>query len=246
MRPERQLVPRQIMIAVSLAALLSGALSAQSEGDTETKGFAEIDVEPTSLVLEVEQGASATTSFLVINEGSGLLIVYSIEDDAIWLSEDPSNFEVTSGAAQSVTVTADASVLTPGIYNQSISIESNDEDESSIIVPIEVTVTESVGVTDPDLQKPDNLWLALPAPNPFSSTTTVRYRLPSEQVIRLEIVNLRGDRVCLLAHGVMSSGDHTARWNGSSSDGTSSPPGFYIARLETASQVHAVPLLRLP
>jgi hypothetical protein len=246
MRPERRLVPHQIMIAVSLAALLSGALSAQPESAAEPKGFAEIDVQPTSLVLEVAQGDAATTTFLVTNEGSGLLIVYSIEDDAVWLSEDPSNFEVTSGAAQNVTVTADASALSLGVYNQSISIESNDEDESSIIVPIEVTVTESVGVNDPDLQKPNDLWLALPTPNPFSSRTTVRFRLPSEQAIRLEIMNLRGERVCLLAHGVMSSGDHTAQWNGLSSDGTSTPPGVYLARLETGSDVHAVPVLRLP
>jgi hypothetical protein len=234
------------MITMSLAALLSGAVSAQSESDAETRGFAEIAVEPTSLVLEVEQGATANTTFLVINEGSGLLIVYSIEDDAIWLSEDPSNFEVTSGAAQSVTVTADASALSPGIYNQSISIESNDEDESSVIVPTEVTVIESVGATDHELQKPNELQLTLPTPNPFSSTTALRFHLPSEQPVCLEIVNIRGERICLLTHGVMSSGDHTARWNGSSSDGTSSPPGLYIARLETGSEAHAVPILRLP
>jgi hypothetical protein len=164
----------------------------------------------------------------------------------MWLSEDPSSFEVTSGAAQNVTVTADASALSPGIYTQSISIESNDEDESSITLPIEVTVTESVGVNEPHQEKPTELWLAVPAPNPFSSETAVRFGLGSEQSIRLEILNIRGERVCLVADGFIGSGDHTVRWNGLSSDGSPSPPGLYLIRLATRSEVRAVPLLRLP
>lgn len=245
MRPKGQHVPHLFITAVTLAVLLYGRVSAQPETNPEARGFAEIDVEPTSLLLEVEQGATATTSFLVINEGSGLLIVYSIEDDATWLSEDPTNFEVPSGSAQNVTVTADASALSPGVYNQSISVESNDEDESSVILPIEVTVTESVGVSDPYPEKPNGLALAVPVPNPFTSETTVRFHLPFEQSVRLEIVNLCGERVCLLVHGFMSCGDHSARWNGSSFDGEACPPGLYFARLESSSQVRTVPVLRL-
>ncbi len=70
--------------------------------------------------------------------------------------------------------------------------------------------------------------LALAAfPNPVESSTTIRYTLPSPGPVTVEVYDVRGARVAILANETASPGTHSATWR----HGVDSGPGVYFARV---------------
>ena len=69
-------------------------------------------------------------------------------------------------------------------------------------------------------------------PNPFNPTTTVRFDLPREAAVILEIYNVVGVRVRSLQKGEMiSAGRHTIVWDGRDESGRMLPSGAYLYRI---------------
>jgi WD40 repeat protein len=87
---------------------------------------------------------------------------------------------------------------------------------------------------------PGTLKLAQNYPNPFfaakslttSPVTMMSFTLPSPMKARLEIFNLLGQRVAVLANGVLTAGAHTYAWNGRDMNGRLVASGMYYYRLE--------------
>jgi hypothetical protein len=69
-------------------------------------------------------------------------------------------------------------------------------------------------------------------PNPFNPETLIRIGLPEAGPVRLEVFDLTGRRVAVLADAEMPAGMHTLRFNAA---GLAS--GFYIARLTAGGTV---------
>ena len=61
--------------------------------------------------------------------------------DVPWLSESPASGTVAAGASQDVTVTADATGMSPGDYSALICVTTNDPDHALVAVPVSLTVT---------------------------------------------------------------------------------------------------------
>ncbi|MEP0545293.1 MAG: Ig-like domain-containing protein [Rhodothermales bacterium] len=87
--------------------------------------------------------------------------------------------------------------------------------------------------------------LAPAYPNPFAGTTTLAYELPEPADVTLDVFDLLGRRVAVLADGVQEAGRYTARWDGTVA-GAPAANGVYVYRLRaggfTAS--HKMVLLR--
>ncbi|WP_164682567.1 autotransporter-associated beta strand repeat-containing protein [Cyclonatronum proteinivorum] len=81
---------------------------------------------------------------------------------------------------------------------------------------------------------PIGISLAQNYPNPFNPSTTVRFSLPEEAQIRLEVFDLLGRRVTLLTNDTWPAGTHTLRW-----DATGHATGLYLLRL-TAPETDVV------
>jgi len=75
------------------------------------------------------------------------------------------------------------------------------------------------------------LTLSLPQPNPFTRSATLRFRLPAERDVTLEVLDLAGQRVKLLASGTLPAGEHVASWDGTDARGARRAPGVYFVRL---------------
>jgi hypothetical protein len=71
-------------------------------------------------------------------------------------------------------------------------------------------------------------------PNPFNPTTRIRYSLPEQSSVRLDVFNMLGQRVAVLVNEHKSTGSHTVSFDAS---GLSS--GMYFYRLQTDSQTLA-------
>ncbi|MCU0610220.1 MAG: choice-of-anchor D domain-containing protein [Candidatus Eisenbacteria bacterium] len=313
--------------------------SASGASDPMPLGFPEIGIEPPSLGIDVVAGSSTEATFLVRNTGDGVLVVYAIDDDAVWMTETPTTFSVQASSSQTVTVSVDASGLPAGIYNQTISVSCNDPDEADVTVSVRVNVTQALGpdiwirpstivvsvpsgqsttetvmvgnsggadlvvssVTDDatwvsvsptsftvapgdsqaltveiqanpgegahqatitvasnDADEPTvqvsvtettralpwepgtRLVLDAPAPNPFRTTTELRFELSQPADITLTVHDLAGRIVAILEQGPQDAGNHTVRWTATEESGRRVIPGLYTIRLNAGDTVRSV------
>lgn len=80
-------------------------------------------------------------------------------------------------------------------------------------------------------------------PNPFNPTTTLSFSLPSEMVCKLEIYNVRGQKVKTLLNESLQSGRHTIVWDGKDAHGRSVSSGVYFYRLDTPNRTQTSKML---
>jgi len=66
-------------------------------------------------------------------------------------------------------------------------------------------------------------------PNPFNPSTTIRFGLPLESHVRIEVINAIGQVVGEIADGVFPAGYSQAVWN------ANVPSGLYIYRITAAA-----------
>jgi low affinity Fe/Cu permease len=117
-----------------------------------------------------------------------------------------------------------------GNIHESIVIES-DADNS----PDTISVTAQ-GVTATDTGTVDNALtefaLSQNFPNPFNPSTTISFSLRYTSAVRLDVVNVLGEKLRTLIGGsTMTSGTHYAVWNGSDDRGNVVSGGIYFVRL---------------
>lgn len=68
------------------------------------------------------------------------------------------------------------------------------------------------------------------APNPFATSTTVTFNVPSTKMVTVEVYSSIGTRVATLASEVFAAGSHTIEWNGLS-NGLMMSNGLYTLRV---------------
>ena len=74
-------------------------------------------------------------------------------------------------------------------------------------------------------------------PNPFNPETTLRFSLPQPGSARLEIFNVKGQKVRTLLAGELAKGEHRVIWNGLDDSGRAAGSGVYLYRLSSAGHV---------
>ncbi|MEP0546713.1 MAG: Ig-like domain-containing protein [Rhodothermales bacterium] len=87
--------------------------------------------------------------------------------------------------------------------------------------------------------------LAPAYPNPFAGSATLAYDLPEPADVVLDVFDLLGRRVAVLADGVQEAGRYTVRWDGTVA-GAPAANGVYVYRLRAGSFTasHKMVLLR--
>ncbi len=73
-------------------------------------------------------------------------------------------------------------------------------------------------------------------PNPFNPSTTISFSLPSDMACKLEIYNIRGQKVHTLLKENMMAGKHSIVWDGVDDNGRSVSSGVYFYRLVTPNR----------
>lgn len=79
---------------------------------------------------------------------------------------------------------------------------------------------------------PDEFSLYDPYPNPFNSTTTIRFNLPEISLVKLVVMASNGSLVKSLLSEQLAAGQHLARWDATNLTGLQVSSGIYFVRLE--------------
>lgn len=98
------------------------------------------------------------------------------------------------------------------------------------IIKIDVSLLTSVW---DELAIPKEFALMQNYPNPFNPSTTIKYDLPKEQNVVLEIYNILGARVTTLVNNTKQAGRYSVIWHGTNDYGSKVASGMYIYRIRT-------------
>ena len=115
------------------------------------------------------------------------------------------------------------------VMSRTILIMSDDPDEPEI--SFEASGEGITGVSE-RFQTPLSFSLFPAFPNPFNSTTAIRYSLPSRSPVNLSVFDLTGRLVEVLDEGNRVHGVHTVPWN---AEGLAS--GVYLIRCSSSDKV---------
>jgi hypothetical protein len=89
-----------------------------------------------------------------------------------------------------------------------------------------------VGIEDPIIEVNDEIYLSN-YPNPFNPSTTISFNLLVEGEVKLEIFNIKGQKVKTLMDCYMSPGRSEMIWNGKDDNGKRVSSGVYFYKLQT-------------
>ncbi len=80
-------------------------------------------------------------------------------------------------------------------------------------------------------------------PNPFNSSTTIRYLLAQAGWVHLDIYDMSGQKVRPLANTQRASGVYTATWDGTNEQGQAVATGIYFVRLQAGDYTQVSKML---
>ncbi len=72
-------------------------------------------------------------------------------------------------------------------------------------------------------------------PNPFNSTTTIKYNIPEKSKVTINIYNSHGQLVRVQTYGSMNAGFKTIQWNGSDNNDIPVASGVYLYNISAKS-----------
>jgi hypothetical protein len=137
----------------------------------------------------------------------------------------------------------DGSVFPNALMEPFINDDLSNDVDLSIYHFDDIGWLDSVGVPsgpDPALQ------LRPAAPNPFSTSTALRYDIQQAGMVDLAVYDLRGSLVKQIASGYRVPGPYTEVWDGTGAGGHRLPSGVYLYRLRTPSGSASKRVVLLP
>ena len=148
-----------------------------------------------------------------------------------WMSIDPQSGSLQHGQDADVFLTLDADGLIPEIWEGELAFSHNAVGGETIL-PITLTVVDPDAVDEKERPLPEKFGITDVFPNPFNSTTTVRFSLPWEGDACLKVYDLAGRMVEELIKGRLQPGRYSFSWK---ADGL--PSGLYLIELESGNEI---------
>ena len=190
---------------------------------------------PDSIYIELDrEHQSVNVPFIIENTGSlvcGVSELFALFPDAIGFdySVPNNNFELESDEQFVDSLWAGAIIdgcIIQGLYiGELIIVNSSPID--SVRIPFVVNVLETFEVVDDMPLAPEVFKLSPPFPNPFNSTSTVRFAVPAISDVTVSLFDLSGRLVRTIAAGEYGAGHYDAVI-----DGGDLTTGLYFLKME--------------
>lgn len=82
-------------------------------------------------------------------------------------------------------------------------------------------------------------------PNPFNPSTTINFNIMKNMLVKIEIYNLKGQKVRTVLNSKMNSGDHSIAWDGLDEFNNPVSSGIYFSKMETSEKISIKKLMLL-
>ena len=92
---------------------------------------------------------------------------------------------------------------------------------------------------------PDRITLEQNSPNPFNPVTHITFVTTTEKMVRIEVYDMLGRKIQVLAHDRFPAGAHTVSWDARDDGGRSVSSGTYIYRIISDTQLLSRKMLLL-
>ena len=89
----------------------------------------------------------------------------------------------------------------------------------------------------PEVQIPENHEIFDIYPNPFNTSTSIIYNLDYPSNVRIDIYNIRGQKLTTLVNEIQAVGIKNVIWSGIDFDGIPVASGVYFCRLEIENRI---------
>jgi hypothetical protein len=181
-------------------------------------------------------GAVGTPSDYVTcgNWNSGALLKINDSGDTLWSRKGRINDQ--EAYYTSIQKAADGGFVLTG-YGKS------EADNHQVFITKTTAEGSAVGIRIPFAPE-TKIPLIKTAPNPFVSTTTIRFTLYKEDHTVLYVSDALGRKVKTLLNKRLSSGDYQVDWNGINETGTSCPSGIYYLSIKTSGLLKTVKIIK--
>ncbi len=188
-----------------------------------------------SPVGEIDSGTIVTPQVLVQNFGTedeSLSVVFAIEPDYA----DTQSIFINAGAAETLNF-LDWEALVIGTYaSRCTTMLFGDMNTTNDLAIDSFEVVPISGVAE-GKNLPRRLLLESTQPNPFTNRVAIRYGLPVQTGVKVQIFSVTGELVKTVVAGEKAAGFHQVFWNGSDERGHNLGYGVFYLRLTTAEKV---------
>lgn len=100
----------------------------------------------------------------------------------------------------------------------------------------DLQISKAVVSAEAEESIPSEFTLEQNFPNPFNPTTTISFKIPTQSVVTLDVLNILGQKVRSLIHKEnYSAGTWSVEWDGKSDYGEFMPSGVYLYKIKTAN-----------
>ena len=192
-------------------------------------------------VRDVDETVTLELHYAGLPEGTNLAVALAASFEGLLIDASADAYENHGTDYQSATL-----VWNPQFENYDtlafyFTFSSEESMAGSVLLDhLVLTGVTGLGVNT-DIEPVVNRWeLSGIYPNPFNSTTTINFNLPSVTGVDLAVYDMSGRRVAVLAGGIFQAGNHRLIWTPEALSG-----GIYIVRLSAGGQVFNVRAIHL-
>jgi hypothetical protein len=110
----------------------------------------------------------------------------------------------------------------------------NNDDKDNIFHMIEISKEVASNVEDKVIKNNNSKLFHLKQnyPNPFNPNTTIRFLLSVRSEVKLNIFNIRGQKIKSLLNGEKPAGNYSVTWNGTNNKNMKIASGVYFIRMQ--------------
>lgn len=156
-----------------------------------------------------------------------------------WMRVEPDSGSVNPGSEENLTLILNSANLFPSTYDGEIIFSHNAIDSMSV-VSVRVEVND-LGVGDEkQATLPLEFGISSVYPNPFNSTTTVKYNLDKSSEFRLSVFDMNGREIQLLSDGNSPAGEYSITLRA-----VDLPSGIFFVRLTATMNSDVVKIVNL-